>query len=500
MSDHKNEYGRYRTHVYVYDAAGHSDADGAMDFIYLNWNITFNGNGGSTPEILNYNSTDHKTLPASTRTGYNFLGWKPSASSGSWNNSVTYPSGTSCDGHHGTVTLIAQWELINYTISFDPNGGAVYGLSSASRNYTIAGTTGTNFITSLPTPTRTGHTFAGWELVGNSGGNGSWMTDEGYPAGYSLINSYGNVTFRARWTANEYDNTYNYLNANQSQTNALQIRTYGQNFTTHTNSNLSNPYTANDWNLKGWSLSQQSYLIDFAVGVSVSSYNNSLSDLVFYAVNERDISVVYDKNGGSGSVTNYSNVQLWNSYSRLVYNISSVNVANFNLTKAGFKFNGWNTAPDGSGRAYDTGDVISFNFYEQSSVTLYAQWVAGNGVYPSPNPETVEYYYMNLGKMPQTRVIDETIVASLNNLTATTGVTYTLGGVTLDSYTYNGEEYCKWNGNWYKVEPVRWRIEKNTNQSAGFGTETDTYAISLLTHMSRALSDRLPLSRLQKHP
>lgn len=285
------------------------------------------------------------------------------------------------------------------------------------------------------------------------------------------------MTLRARWTVNEYDNTYNYLNANQSQTNALQIRTYGQNFTTYTNSNLSNPYTANDWNLKGWSLSGKSYLIDFAVGVSVSSYNNSLSDLVFYAVNERDISVVYDKNGGSGSVTNYSNVQLWNSYSRLVYNISSVNVANCNLTKAGFKFNGWNTAPDGSGRAYETGDVISFNFYEQSSITLYAQWSAGNSAYPNPDSDTVDYWYINLGKMPQTRVVDEAVIANLNVLTTTTGVVYTLGGVTLDSFAYNGEEYCKWNENWYKVEPIRWRIEKDSNQGAGFGTTDDTYAI-----------------------
>jgi len=58
----------------------------------------------------------------------------------------------------------------------------------------------------------------------------------------------------------------------------------------------------------------------------------------------------------------------------------------------GFTFMGWNTAADGSGTAYAPGDKILVNVYStdkkgNNSLTLYAQWAAGNVTPPPATPD-----------------------------------------------------------------------------------------------------------------
>ena len=70
--------------------------------------------------------------------------------------------------------------------------------------------------------------------------------------------------------------------------------------------------------------------------------------------------ITFDANGGSGTVPTAISTY--------------VGVANTipsnSLTRAGYTFDGWNTASDGSGTAYATGSTIT----PSSNVTLYAQW------------------------------------------------------------------------------------------------------------------------------
>ena len=56
------------------------------------------------------------------------------------------------------------------------------------------------------------------------------------------------------------------------------------------------------------------------------------------------------------------------------------------LTKSGYVFSGWNTAPDGSGTAYIEGDF----FYIHESMILYAQWREPQGPSPLPKDQWVE--------------------------------------------------------------------------------------------------------------
>lgn len=86
---------------------------------------------------------------------------------------------------------IAKGTTLNYTLSYNGNGGSV---SPISKTITYGSTYG-----SLPTPTRTGYTFKGW-YTASSGG--SKITSS------TAMNRASNHTLYAQWTANKYTVTY----------------------------------------------------------------------------------------------------------------------------------------------------------------------------------------------------------------------------------------------------------------------------------------------------
>ena len=97
----------------------------------------FNGNGGygGAAMILDYGSA--LSAPTMTREGYTFIGWTPSVP-------ATVPA--------TDTTYTAQWQINQYTQTFDANGGE--GGISVTQNY------GSRL--SAPTVTREGYTFIGW--------------------------------------------------------------------------------------------------------------------------------------------------------------------------------------------------------------------------------------------------------------------------------------------------------------------------------------------------
>ena len=96
--------------------------------------VSFNGNGGSTPGsvIVTYDE-QYGSLPSSSRTGYNFVGWYTAASGGT---KVTNTTTVTIAGNH---TLYAHWDRIYITV---PNFSGWYidsvrnWLSSNGLNYT----------------------------------------------------------------------------------------------------------------------------------------------------------------------------------------------------------------------------------------------------------------------------------------------------------------------------------------------------------------------------
>ena len=113
--------------------------------LYPVWNtnkytITFDTNGGSEIAPITQDYGTEITAPDNpTRKGYTFKGWDKEIPK-------TMPA--------ENITLKAQWEINQYTITFDTNGGSE--IAPITQDY------GTE-ITAPDNPTRKGYTFKGWD-------------------------------------------------------------------------------------------------------------------------------------------------------------------------------------------------------------------------------------------------------------------------------------------------------------------------------------------------
>ena len=139
-----------------YTFGGWNKADGtAWDYasdkvtdnitLYAKWaantyTITFDTAGGSEIAPITQDYGTVITAPeAQTREGYTFIGWDKEIP-------TTMPA--------ENMTVTAQWEINQYTITFDSNGGSE--ITPITQDYETA-------ITAPADPTREGYTFMGWD-------------------------------------------------------------------------------------------------------------------------------------------------------------------------------------------------------------------------------------------------------------------------------------------------------------------------------------------------
>ena len=140
-----------------YTFGGWNKADGtAWDYasdkvtdnitLYAKWaantyTITFDTAGGSEIAPITQDYGTVITAPeAPTREGYTFIGWDKEIP-------TTMPA--------ENMTVTAQWEINQYTITFDTNGGSE--IAPITQDYGTA-------ITAPADPTREGYTFIGWDM------------------------------------------------------------------------------------------------------------------------------------------------------------------------------------------------------------------------------------------------------------------------------------------------------------------------------------------------
>ena len=124
-------------------------------------------------------------MPTPTRTGYTFKGWYTAATGGSKVESGTKVTITA------NQTLYAQWTAVNYTVSFNANGGNT---PTTSKSVTYNSTYG-----ELPTPTRTGYTFKGWYTAATGGSK----VESG-----TKVTITTNQTLYAQWVITYYSVSY----------------------------------------------------------------------------------------------------------------------------------------------------------------------------------------------------------------------------------------------------------------------------------------------------
>ena len=104
------------------------------------YTITFDTAGGSTVASITQDYGTAITAPADpTKEGYTFIGWDKAIP-------ATMPA--------ENMTVTAQWEINQYTITFDTNSGSE--IAPITQDYGTA-------ITAPADPTREGYTFIGWD-------------------------------------------------------------------------------------------------------------------------------------------------------------------------------------------------------------------------------------------------------------------------------------------------------------------------------------------------
>lgn len=166
------------------DAPISSDMSVYAKFNAIEYDITYNLDGGTHNNPLSYTMNDSIVLFDAEKTGYSFVGWY---SDSNYNTKVeTISAGTT-----GDITLYAKFEIVNYAITYtntkdvDNNNPTSYNVNSEA--------------ITLENLSKDGYTFDGWF-------NGEEKVTE------IAKGSTGNLTLEAKWTAIDYEIIYHNVN------------------------------------------------------------------------------------------------------------------------------------------------------------------------------------------------------------------------------------------------------------------------------------------------
>ena len=238
--------------------------------LYPVWNtnkytITFDTNGGSEIAPITQDYGTEITAPDNpTRKGYTFKGWDKEIPK-------TMPA--------ENITVKAQWEINQYTITFDTNGGSE--IAPITQDY------GTE-ITAPDNPTRKGYTFKGWDKE----------IPKTMPA--------ENITVKAQWEINQYTIAFD---TNGGSDIAPITQDYGTEITAPDNP------TRKGYTFKGW---------DKEIPETMPAENMTVK--AQWEINQ--YTIAFDTNGGSEIVP-------------ITQDYGTEITAPDNPTRKGYSFKGW---------------------------------------------------------------------------------------------------------------------------------------------------------------
>ncbi len=288
--------------------------------IYAHWKgnpvtVTLNANGGSGAPgsiTVNYDGT-YTGLPTPTKSGYQFDGWFTAQSGGS---QITASSKVTRLENH---TLYARWIKPSWIVTFNTNGGTQNIIKKVEKGTALG---------ELPVPAKTGHTFDGWY-------NGSSK------ATASTVPS-ANITYTAKWTANQYTVT---LDANGGTGSTTKQVTFGQSY------GLTN-LSRTGYTFDGWYTARTGG--DNVANNAAMTTANHHTLYAHWTANT--YTVTFNANGGSGGGTT-------------TCTYGQPYVLPIAPTKSGYNFQGWYTAASG-GSQISSGTICELT----ANRTLYAHW------------------------------------------------------------------------------------------------------------------------------
>ena len=229
------------------------------------YTITFDTNGGSEIAPITQDYGTEITAPANpTRKGYTFKGWDKEIPK-------TMPA--------ENITVKAQWEINQYTITFDTNGGSE--IAPITQDY------GTE-ITAPDNPTRKGYTFRGWDKE----------IPKTMPA--------ENMTVKAQWEINQYTITFD---TNGGSEIAPITQDYGTEITAPDNP------TRKGYTFRGW---------DKEIPKTMPAENMTVK--AQWEINQ--YTIAFDTNGGS-------------EIAPITQDYGTEITAPDNPTRKGYTFKGW---------------------------------------------------------------------------------------------------------------------------------------------------------------
>ena len=229
------------------------------------YTITFDTNGGSEIAPITQDYGTEITAPDNpTRKGYTFKGWDKEIPE-------TMPA--------ENITVKAQWEINQYTITFDTNGGSE--IAPITQDY------GTE-ITAPDNPTRKGYTFKGWDKE----------IPKTMPA--------ENITVKAQWEINQYTITFD---TNGGSDIAPITQDYGTEITAPDNP------TRKGYTFKGW---------DKEIPETMPAENMTVK--AQWKINQ--YTITFDTNGGS-------------EIAPITQDYGTEITAPDNPTRKGYAFRGW---------------------------------------------------------------------------------------------------------------------------------------------------------------
>ena len=229
------------------------------------YTITFDTNGGSEIAPITQDYGTEITAPDKpTRKGYTFKGWDKEIPE-------TMPA--------ENITVKAQWEINQYTIAFDTNGGSE--IAPITQDY------GTE-ITAPDNPTRKGYTFKGWDKE----------IPKTMPA--------ENMTVKAQWEINQYTITFD---TNGGSEIAPITQDYGTAIT------VPNNPTRKGYTFKGW---------DKEIPETMPAENITVK--AKWKINQ--YTITFDTNGGS-------------EIAPITQDYGTEITAPDNPTRKGYTFKGW---------------------------------------------------------------------------------------------------------------------------------------------------------------
>ena len=338
----------------------------------------------TTTYISSGKSTTGKVI---TRPGYKFIGWE-TVPQVKGEKAIRYNPSQKVQCLP-TCTLKAVWEINKVTITYDANGGSG----------TLAANSGNPAIQSFgTTAVQVGNAEAPFTLSSGEGWkrNGAnithWDTtrdetgDRYAPS--QIINFASDITLYAKYDAPKYSYNIKYIGNRPSQSTSSLIGSLPKEINNiRLNEEITIPdagVTLSGWHSNGkWYKTKSGSGLSYSFGTVQKNLGKHGETVVLY-LNwiPNTYKVVYEANKPFNASNNVTGTIIGRDLDRndltnasmYTYDVSGTLAKNM-YTLKGWKFTGWNTKADGSGKEYiDRAEVKNLTTENNGVVHLYAQW------------------------------------------------------------------------------------------------------------------------------